>query len=110
MSLIAGTLHVRMDEPCFSLKEHNLQSPGSRGWRRYQIIKVVRDDKVTEFRRDLGAARRFKAKQIQIPGGIVDQVTGRGLILHTVGELMDMADSWRNGELHIRKESLWIQQ
>jgi hypothetical protein len=108
MGLIAGTTFVKMDEPCFSLKEENLQSPGSRGWRRYQIVKVVRDDKITEFRRDLGPARKYKASQILIPGGIRDIATGRGLILHTVAEMLDIADGWRNGEIY-KKEVAWTQ-
>lgn len=93
--LILGTNAVSMDEPCFVLKELHEQSPGSRGWRRYQIIKVMRADRVAEFRRDLGPARRFKVEQFCIPGGVVDEA-GRIEIVCTVGELYDAAELLRS--------------
>jgi hypothetical protein len=96
--LIAGTTVVSMDEGCWSLKESNEQSPGSRGWRRYQIIRVIRGDALAEFRRDLGPARKFKTDQFAIPGGVVDETTGRFELLHTVGELYDMAEHLRTGK------------
>ena len=94
-SLTLGVLQVSPDEPCFSLSEINLQSPGSRGWRRYQIIYVVRNDRLAEHRVDLGPARKFRASQFRIPGGVMSTVTGRGEILHTVAELQEIADHLR---------------
>lgn len=97
-TLIAATNAVSMDEKAFHLSEVHLQSPGSRGWRRYQIIYVNRDDRLTEFRRDLGPAQNFQhAEQFRIPGGVVDPQTGRYELLHTVGELVDIADFLRDG-------------
>ena len=98
--LIAGTLVISPDEPCFGIAEVNLQSglPGV-GWRRYQIGYVVRQDKLAEFRRDLGPLDAFKCSQFRIPGGVIDGHTGKGEILHTVGELMDIADKLRAGQL-----------
>jgi len=98
-TLIAGTHAVQMDEACFGLYEQNLQSPGSRGWRRYQVILVVRNDKVAEMRRDLGPAKAFTAPQFRIPGGVRDETTGRIEILHTVGELHDIAEHLRDGRV-----------
>ena len=74
-------------EKAVGLLELHEQSPGSRGFHRYQIIHVVRDDRVAEFRRDLGLAKNFKnVRQFRIPG----------LLEHTVDELMDIAEEMRN--------------
>ncbi len=95
--LVVGTTVLSPDEPCFNLSEINLQAPDSRGWRRYQVLLVVRGDRLAEFRSDLGPARRFTAQQFRIPGGVRDEVSGRIEILHTVGELRDIADRLRAG-------------
>ena len=87
---------VLPDEPCYWLSEENLQSHGSRGWRRYQRIKVIRNDLVVEYRRDLGPARRFKADQFQMPGGVRDTATGRIEIFYSVAELQEAADQLRD--------------
>ncbi len=97
--LIAGTDRVLLDELCWSLKEVNLPRPDSKGVHRYMVIKVVRNDRVVEYRRDLGPADNFKVGEIAIPGGVVDLATGRGEILHTVGELLDIAEYYRRGDL-----------
>ncbi len=88
-------LSVSQDEGAFSLKELNFLSPDSKSWRRYQIIKVVRGDKLAEYKRDLGPAKSFQAEEFQVLGGVVDEATGRGEILHTVGELQDIANHMR---------------
>lgn len=63
------------------------QSPDSKGFHRYQIIQVVRDGRIAEWRKDMGLAGNFKGvKQLRIPA----------LLEHTVDELMDMADYLRN--------------
>lgn len=95
-TIMLGTNAVKMDEPCFSLKEIIEQSPGSRGFRRYQVIKVVRADSLAEFRRDLGPATRFKASEFAIPGGVYNPETGRAEIVETVGRLVDIADYLRS--------------
>jgi hypothetical protein len=86
---------VNLNEPCFGLFEINLQSPGSRGFHRYQILYVVRGDKLSEAWLDMGLAKKFKVDQFRIPGGVADGETGRIEICHTVGELMDIADFLR---------------
>lgn len=88
---------VSMDEPCMSLTEVNLQSPDYRGFHRYQIVSIVRNDRLVEHRVDLGLAERFTVQQFKIPGGVVDETTGRIEILHTVGELRDIAIAMRRG-------------
>ena len=95
--LLAETLAVSEDEPCFMLAELNFQSPGSRGWRRYQHLVVVRDEKLADARIDLGPAKEHTAPGFRIPGGVHDEKSGRIEILHTVGELRDIADFQRGG-------------
>ena len=91
-----GTTYIMEDEPCIGLSEMNLQSPNNRGWRRYQIIFVMRGDKPAEFRKDMGLAKKFKGVHpIRILGGVMDEVTGRYYVEHNVGELRDMADDMR---------------
>ena len=96
-TLLAGTTVVRMDEPCLQLSEVNLQSPDSRGWRRYQILYVMRGDRPSEFRLDLGPASEYRACQFRVPGGALDEASGRYHVEHTVGELRDIADHLRAG-------------
>lgn len=93
--LIVATTEVTEDEPCLGLHEINLQSPGSKGFHRYQIAYVMRADRPAARFVDLGAARKFKAPQFRIPGGAKDPITGRYKIVHTVGQLRDIADDIR---------------
>lgn len=83
---------VREDEPCYSLREWVEQSPGYRGFHRYRIIKVIRNDRIAAYREDLGPANAFKTYEFVIPGGVMDERTGRIEILHTVAELRHLAD------------------
>ena len=86
-----GTDQVSSDEPCLGLYELELLSPDHRSWRRYQIIIVMRGDRPTEFRKDLGEADG--KDQFRIPGGAMDN--GRFYIEHNVGELVEIADQLR---------------
>lgn len=84
--MILGTTYVIGDEKAWGLFEIHEQSPGSKGFHRYQIIQVNRDGKIAEFRRDMGSAKGFKGvNQIRIPS----------LWEHTVDELMDIANHLR---------------
>jgi len=85
MLLAQGTDYVLDNELALGLFEMNLQSPYSKGFHRYQIIHVIRNDKPAEFRRDMGTAKKNKVDQFRIPSFMV----------HTVRELMDMADDMR---------------
>lgn len=68
------------------LYEIHEQSPGSKGFHRYQIIQVIRDGQIAEWRRDMGLAKNFKGvNQLRIPA----------LLEHTVDELIDLADELR---------------
>ncbi len=92
--LLYGTTWIGEDEPCMGLFEINLQSPGSRGFHRYQILKVIRNDEVVEYREDMGLAKKWKGKdQLRILGGVKEN--GKFYIEETVGRLRLMADQLR---------------
>ncbi len=75
------------NEKAMALYEIHEQSPKSRGFHRYQVIHVIRDGKIAEFRKDLGLASNFKkVRQLRVPS----------FMEHTVDELMDIADDIRN--------------
>ena len=95
--LISATIEIHLDEPAFNLVELNLQSPDNSGWRRYQIISVVRGERLAEYREDLGAAKDFSADAFRIPGGVWDASTRRMEVLHSVGELREVAEAVRLG-------------
>ena len=67
-------------------------------------MHVMRGDKPAEMRKDLGAAKSFKADQFRIPGGAMDETTGKFYIEHTVGELMDIADYLRTNPSFDKRE------
>jgi hypothetical protein len=94
MSLLPATLEVSYDEPAFNLSELIQPTPIGAP-RRFQIILVIRNDALAEYRIDLGPASAFTTPEFRIPGGVVDEITGRGEILHTVGELKDIAIEMR---------------
>ena len=95
--LISATVEVHLDEPAFNLTEVNLQAPDNSGWRRYQIISVVRGERMAEYREDLGAKGDFTADAFRIPGGVWDAATRRMEVLHSVGELREIAEFVRLG-------------
>lgn len=88
---------ISNDEPCFMLVEEHIQAPNASGFRRYQIITVVRNDELVEWHHDMGPAKKFKnIDMFRIPGGVRDEVTKRLYIEHTVGELREIADQLRS--------------
>ena len=97
MSLLTlATPVISLDEPCFLLIEEHMQSPGSKGFHRYQIVTVVRNDELVEWHHDMGPATKFKnIDQFRIPGGVRDERTRRIYIEHTVGELQEIANQLR---------------
>jgi hypothetical protein len=112
--LLYGTHYVSEDEPCLGLYEINMQSPGSKGIHRYQIIYVMRGGKPSEYRKDMGNAKKFKEDQLRLPGGAYDETTDRYYIEHTVGQLREMANQWRKAPTfqgrplqHVQGKALW---
>ena len=85
--LIPATLYVLPNEKAYSLQEVHLQSPGSKGFRRYRILIVNRDGNLAEYREDMGLALNFKGiRQFNVPSEWE----------HSVAELLDIADVLRN--------------
>jgi len=107
MPLLPATLEISYDELAYSLSELIQPSPLGAP-RRFQIILVIRDNDLAEYRIDLGPSSDFTAPEFRIPGGIVDEITGRGEILHTVGELKDIAIEMRErGMPTLPKRDIW---
>ena len=74
------------DEKAWSYSEIHEQSPSSRGFHRYKVIKVLRGDKIADYREDMGLAKKYKG---------INPFTIPSFWLHTVDELMDIADNLR---------------
>ena len=93
-----GTSYVLTDEKAMALYELNFKSPDQKERRRYEIIEVIRDGEVAEYRRDLGNAKTFPHDQIRIPS----------FMEHTVGELREIANSVRFQPSFDKKELLRV--
>jgi hypothetical protein len=93
--ILFGTHYISEDEPCLGLFEMNLQSPGSKGMHRYQVVYVMRGDKPAEYRKDMGQSKKFKADQLRLPGGAFNEIEQKYYVEHTVGELREIANHWR---------------
>jgi len=107
MSLLPATLEISYDELAYSLSELTQPSPLGAP-RRFQIILVVRNDVLTEYRIDLGPSSNFTTPEFRIPGGVIDEITGRGEMLHTVGELKDIATEMREHKAPpLRTRNIW---
>lgn len=77
------------------LFELDFPAPGTGKQHRFQIILVVRNGKVVEYREDLGPAADYATRpQFRVPGGWIDDA-GKLDPVHTVGELRDIADELR---------------
>ena len=94
-SLMAATLTISPDEKAMALVEVNLVRPDGRGFHRYQIIYVVRGDKLAEWRQDLGPRSQFVGAEFRLVGGIW-HADGRAELIETVGHLQELADDFRN--------------
>lgn len=79
VNLVPATTYVLGDEKALALAEVNDKSPDGLH-RRYQVIWVVRDDKMTEYREDIGAVT--EQPPFRIPS----------YMEHTVNELREMAN------------------
>jgi len=85
-TVMPATLYLKKGENIFSIRETNENAPDSTGFRRYQTITVVRDDKLTEYRTDMGSAKSYIKEPFQIIC----------LFEHTVEEALHMADQLRD--------------
>ena len=81
------------DEKAIALYEIHEQSPGFRGFHRYQIIQVPRNGIVCEWRKDMGSADNYKGiSQLRIPS----------YMEHTVDELKAIANELRTHRFDIK--------
>ena len=91
MSIILVANTITGDEKAMWLQERHEQSPTFGGFHRYQVICVVRDGKLAEWRKDMGLASLYKGiNPLNIPS----------FMEHSVDELMFLADELR-GEVKI---------
>lgn len=100
MALLEATMVISEDEWCYGLREDVLRPAGLDGPHRYQRIKVVRHDRLVEWRDDMGPADAYKAtpnggRQFFIPSGQT-LPDGKIEMWHRVWELREMADRLRN--------------
>ena len=102
------TSHVTSDEPCFYLAEMNRLSRSGKTMVRYQLLKIVRNDRLVTAYIYLGPSKKFTADQFQMVGGVVDD-NGRGFAVHTVAELQDGADELRGRSPRRELEPLPLQ-
>jgi len=80
-------------EKAIALYEMHLQSPGSKGFHRYQIIHVPRNGVICEWRKDMGLADDYNGvSQLRIPS----------YMEHTVDELKAMANELRTHKFDIK--------
>ena len=81
------------DEKALYLYELHLQSPGYKGFHRYQIILVPRNGVVCEWRKDMGLAKNYKGiNQLRIPS----------YTEHTVDELKAIANTIRETRFDVK--------
>jgi hypothetical protein len=81
------------DEKAIALYEMHLQSPGFKGFHRYQIIHVPRNGVICEWRKDMGSADNYKGiNQLRIPS----------MMEHTVDELKEIANELRVPKFDLR--------
>jgi hypothetical protein len=78
-------------EPCYYISEMNKQAHDSSGFRRFQTITVIRNDRKVKFERDIGDSRLF-GEQFQLVCGVPNG-KGGGEALYTVDEAIRMAET-----------------
>ena len=96
MSKLPITDWVDPNEGAILYSEINLPGPLYDEPHRYQIIKVIRNDAPAIYKKDLGPARNFVGGQVNIPGGMWNEKTGKGQIWDTVGRLEGMGETLRH--------------
>ncbi len=92
-----ATSYISNDEYAVGLIEINRLTPDHSERHRYQIITVVRDGEEAEFTKDLGSGYK-STNQLAIPS----------YLEHTVGELMDMAQTARENPPYDKRELVGV--
>lgn len=91
---LAVIKQVLPNEACYLLMERNLPARNGRGRSRYQVLRLVRGDRLVSAYVHLGPASKFKADQFDMMGCGLSE-SGRPIPVHTVAELQDGADELR---------------
>lgn len=94
--LIQQVTDISPDELALGLVEADRTPPG-KGKRRFQMIEVIRNDRRAQWVYDLGPAESFHAHGFHIPSGEIYS-DGRIDAWHTVAELREIADEWRESK------------
>jgi hypothetical protein len=84
------------DEPCLRLSEVYQLDENNSKLRRYQVTYVIRYDKPAKHMLDMGPYESFTTSEFHLPGAVKDEQTGHITIVHTVGELQDIANALRD--------------
>ena len=87
---------VSPDEPCLRLSELYQLDENNSNLRRYQMIYVIRYDQPAKHMLDMGPYESFTAPEFHLPGAVKDDQPDRVTIVHTVGELQDVANALRD--------------
>ena len=87
---------VSPDEPCLRLSELYQLDENNSKLRRYQVPYVIRYDKPAKHMLDMGPYESFTTSEFHLPGAVKDERTGNVTIVHTVGELQDIANALRD--------------
>jgi hypothetical protein len=87
---------VSPDEPCLRLSELYQLDENNSKLRRYQVTYVIRYDKPAKHMLDMGPYESFTTSEFHLPGAVKDERTGNVTIVHTVGELQDIANALRD--------------
>ena len=92
--IMVGTSWISEDDKCLKLWEEDMQSPNYEGFHRYRSFRILRGDKVVEFKEDLGNCSNFRGiEPVVLWCGVIDGGVFYG---HNVGEAREMADQYRN--------------
>ena len=90
------TTRVVLDnEPCFFLGEFDLPSKSGKTKSRYQLLRVVRDDRLVTAYVYLGPSATFTADQFTMVGGWFSE-NGKGYAEHTVAQMQEGATELRS--------------
>ncbi len=115
-NLETEALTISLDEPAFNLLEDDYtpsefsnetgaRAPWTGEMMRLQKIQVVRNEQLVAWWKVLGPSRTFTGDPLHLPSGKVirnhkNEIT-RIICVHTVGQLVDMADKERGKPSYI---------
>lgn len=95
MKLDLATNLIHDNEPCFGLAEINRMTTISGGGaHRFQIVEVIRNDKVVIFEEDMGPSSDYKTEEFVFPGHVT-LGGGRYEVIENVGRLRGEANNFR---------------